>query len=95
MAWKKTDNLIRKRLNQHGLGGVFIATRTCEKARELYPGLFEPVSVRNGCMHISILAKNKLPFMMIQGKLMQDINRFAEGEKLPQIDRFRLTITTD
>lgn len=95
MAWKKTNSLLTTRLNQHGISERLIATRICEKARELHPALFEPVSFKNGCLHVELTKKNQLPFVMIQGKLLEELNSFTKAEKLPRIERVRLTISTN
>lgn len=92
MAWQKTTVLLKKRLNQHGLGGILAATRVCEKARSLYPDLFEPVSLKNGCLHLEIEKKNQLALLMIQGKLLQDLQQFTYQEQLPVVERIKLTI---
>ncbi len=94
MAWQRTNFLLKRRLNQHGLTGVVQATRLCEKAEQLYPDLFKPISFKNGCLHVEIIPKNQLPFTMIQGKLIEELNGFAEGEQLPHIRRIRLTFST-
>lgn len=93
--WKKTDILLRKRLNHHGLTPMVDAGRIIEYSKTLYPDLFEPVSIKNNCFHVQIHKKNQLAFTMIQGKLLADLNTHAETQKLPPIHRFKLTLITD
>ncbi|MBU6389431.1 hypothetical protein KGQ71_02845 [Patescibacteria group bacterium] len=92
MTWQKTETVLKRRINQHGLTDMVQAGRICAKAEELYPKLFRAVSVRkNGTLHLELDQKDVLEFKMIEGKLVAALNQFAEKEELPQINRVRLT----
>jgi hypothetical protein len=95
MSWKKTDLLVKKRLNQHGLGVLVEAGVLCQKAEELLPGVFKAVSVRNAALHLELTKENLLAFKMVEGQLMHDLNQFASTKKLPGIKRIRLTFRED
>lgn len=91
MAWKKTDDLLKKRLNQHGLGPMVEAGIICSHAESLYPGLFRAVSVRDGCFTVEITKANQVSFTLIKGKLQQELNDHAKRHNLKPITRIRLT----
>ena len=92
MAWQKTDNLLRKRLNQHGLGELVEAGTICAHAQSLYPGMFEAVSVKNDVLHLKLVKKNQLELLMVQGKLLEDLAAYCKAKNLRPIARIRLTI---
>ena len=91
MPWKKTDSLLKRRLNQHGLAGIVEASSICKKAEELRPGLFRAVSVRNDVLHLELSKANLLTFKMSEGQLLQALNAYAKQKGIPPISRLRLT----
>lgn len=93
MAWKKTDDLLRIRLNQHGLGELVQAGLICREAENLSANIFEAVSVSNGILHVNITKQNQLKLLMVQGKLLKDLKTFCTAKNLQEIKRIRLTIT--
>lgn len=86
---------MQKRMNQHGLGAILVAGQVCMQAEKLYPGLFKAVSLKNGCLHLEILKKDQLKLTMIQGKLINDLQTYAKAHNLPEINRIRLTFSTE
>lgn len=91
MAWKKTDSLLKKRLNQHGLLNVVEAGLVCKKAEELMPNTFTAVSVRNTTLHLEISKEQLMNFKLQEGKILKDLNAFVKLRNLPEITRIRLT----
>ena len=93
MAWQRTENILHRRLNQHGLTGQVQAGQICLQAEHLYPGLFRAVSVRQACLHLELERGQAILFKMIEGKLLQELAEFAKHKNLPEIERVRLTFT--
>ncbi len=93
MAWQTAENLLKKRFNQHGIAGTIEAASLCAQAELLYPGLFRAVSVRRSVLHLELEHSQALPFKLIEGKLIEDLNRFAEHRKVAGIERVRLTFS--
>ena len=91
MTWHSTSNLFIKRLNQKGLSSQVLAGLLCHEAERLYPGLFEAVSVRQGCLHVAVEPSKAIGFKLIEGKLLKEINQYAENQNLPLLTSFRLT----
>lgn len=95
MAWKKTDQLVNRRLNQKGLGGIVRAGLICRKAEELYPTLFKAVSARHSTLHLQLSKNRLLEFKMIEGKLLQELTEVAAQHHLTAPNRVRLTFLED
>ena len=91
MTWLKTDLLLKRRLKHHGLDELVEAGLLCRKAEELLPGLFTAISVRNNCLHLATERKNIMTIKLAQGKLIEQLNQFAEQQKLGKITKIRLT----
>ena len=91
MGWNKTDILLNKRLNQHGLGGMVKAGLLCYRAEELAPGLFRAVSVKNNILHLVAKREDQMTIKMKEGWLLKELNSFAKEKKLTPVNRIRLT----
>ena len=55
------------------------------------PGLFRAISLKNDVLHIEIAKPNLLEFKLSEGKLLQELQEFAEARQLPIPARYRLT----
>ena len=91
MSWKKTDLVLRRRFNQHGLGPLLEAGQICRKAEQLCPEILRAISVRNTILHLAIKKENLLAFKLIEGRLITELNSYATEYRLPEIRRVRLT----
>ena len=91
MGWEKTDFLLNKRLNQHGLGGMVKAGLLCHRAEELLPDTFRAISVKGGTMHLVAKREDQMKIKMKEGWLLKEINSFAKEKKLTPVNRIRLT----
>lgn len=91
MAWKRSDDLSLIRLRQRKLDGSLQAGLVCREAERLYPGIFRAVSVSRGVLHLEIKKKNQLSLKMVEGKLLQELQQFAQEKYLPVPTRIRLT----
>ena len=92
MPLQTADSILRYRLNQHGLGGLVAAGALCRQSELLYPEMFHAVSLRQHVLHIELEQSRLLSFKQIEGKLLEDLNLFAERRRLPVVRRFKLTI---
>ena len=92
MAWQKTSITLKRRLNHHGLGVLVEAGLICREAERLYPDLFEAISVRNNVLHIKTTKAQQLQFVMIQGKLLKELQTYCKAQNLQEITNLRLTI---
>lgn len=92
MPWKNTDNLLRRRANQQGMGGILTAGLLCRQAEILYPGMFKAVSVRAGSLHVQMRPDQAIAFKMIEGPLLATLNQYGATHSLPKITRVRLTL---
>jgi hypothetical protein len=95
MTWKKSDSLIARQLNHHGLADAVAASAVCREAERLYPGLFKAISLKNGILHLETDYAQQLEIKLIEGKLLDDLNRFADIKNLPPTSRIRLTFSED
>jgi hypothetical protein len=91
MAWHTTELILKHRMRQHGLSGIVEAGSLCMHAEALYPEMFRAVSVRNSVLHLRLSKAKTLPFKMIEGLLMEQLNAFAAAKRLPLIRTIRLT----
>ena len=92
-TWQKSTSILKKRFNQHGLTDMLEAVSVCQQAELLYPDLFKAVSVRKGTLHIALQKSKTMPFKMIEGKLLLDLNIFAKAKNLPPVEKVRLTFS--
>jgi hypothetical protein len=93
MAWKKSDSLIGGQLRRHGLSRAVTAGIVCQEAERLYPNLFKATSLVGETLKVTILPKNQIPFRLIEGKLLAELQAFAEFRSLPFPTKTRLTVT--
>jgi len=93
MPWHSSNNLLKKRFLQHGIAQTMDATSLCQQAESLYPGLFRAVSVRKSVLHVELNRSQAIPFKLVEGKLIEELNRFATTRQLPEIARVRLTFS--
>ena len=91
MSWKKTDLVLKKSFNQKGMGDMVTAGQLCRQAELLLPDTFRAVSFRNHILHIELSRAKTMAFKLVEGKLMNELNQYAETHKLPEVKRFRLT----
>jgi hypothetical protein len=94
MTWKKTSSILNSRINHHGLGGMVSAGQVCMEAERLLPGLFRAVSFSNGILHLELSKSNLKALKMQEGRLLDELSRFATERQLPAITRLRLTYLT-
>jgi hypothetical protein len=95
MSWKKTDTILNAQLNSRGMAPIIIGTQLCQESERLYPGQFKAVSIRKNILHLHVSHAQLMAFKLIEGKLLQDVNRFATTQKLPLINKIKLTISDD
>ena len=91
MTWNKSDLLLKRRLAHHGIGEMVEAGILCQEAERLLPDLFRAVSVKDQVLHLEIRKENILALKMQEGRLLQDLNTYANLKKLPNLSRIRLT----
>jgi hypothetical protein len=95
MAWHTTELILKKRMHQHGLSGIVEAGTVCLKAEALYPGMFQAVSVKNATLHVQLPKAKTMPFKMIEGLLLKELNIFIATKKLPPLKQIRLTFSEE
>jgi len=74
------------------MSAMVTATQVCAAAEELYPGKFKAISLRKGSLHIEVSSAQLLPFKLVEGQLLQQLNQFASTHNLQPITKIRLTI---
>lgn len=92
MAWKSASSLGTSQHTRRGLQASLVAGQLCIHAEKLYPDLFHAISVRNEVMHLETPAQQVMKFKLIEGKLLKELQAYAQGKNLPVVTRIRLTI---
>ena len=93
MTWKKTDLILKRRMNQHGLGTMVTAGQFCRQAELIMPDLFEAISFRGGILHLKVHPAKQMAFKMVEGSLFSEINAFAADHQMPAVTKIRLTVS--
>lgn len=95
MSWKKTDQLVQKRMRQHGLMPIIIGTQICQEAERLLPKHFIAISFNKGTLTLQITPAQAMPLKLKEGWLLTELKAFCESHKLPIVKKLRLTFSEE